>query len=54
MLGGGEELVLVFVGVVGGGVLVVVGVVTLGHDSWMLDTPAGSLRVVGDTPGGRW
>jgi hypothetical protein len=54
LLGGGEELVLVFGCLAGGGVLVVVGVVTLGHVSLMLDTPAGSFRVEGDTPGGRW
>jgi hypothetical protein len=55
LLGSGDELVRVFV--LRGGVVVAVvvfGVVTLGHDSLTLDARAGSLRVEGDTPGGRW
>jgi hypothetical protein len=56
LLGGGE---LFFV--VGGGLVVVVrveevevSVLTFGHVSAILATPGGSLRVEGDTPGGRW
>lgn len=58
LLGGGELFFVVGGGLValvrGGGVEVVVGVVTFGHVSAMLATPGGSFRVDGGTPGGRW